>query len=242
MLLSKAIVVLRNNKNYRYVDLFHYLSLIYNLTLNICLPTFAQMAAESPRTGLTASITRVNFHPLMRPTINPATKVVTDWTSNPILSPIPSLILETSLKNKLHCFKIKHYIVWSRERSYLFWKCNAINLFLSEKVEILPTVQSCSHFLNTKLVIFFGNCAISGRKVEAFHVGKEKEWLVIQLKLFTPLGSAGTLSSPQNAQKWTVFSLQGGNLLGWALVILRVEGDLSKCFSDTLVTVKYQMY
>lgn len=122
------------------------------------------MAAESPRTGLTASITRVNFHPLMRPTTNPATKVVTDWKSNPILSPIPSLILETSLKNKLHCFKIKHYIVWSRKRSYLLWKCNAINLFLSEKVETLPTVQSYSHFLNTKWVIFFGNSALSGKK------------------------------------------------------------------------------
>lgn len=39
------------------------------------LHTFAQTAAESPRIGLMAIITRVSFHPLMNPTMNPAKNV-----------------------------------------------------------------------------------------------------------------------------------------------------------------------
>lgn len=39
--------------------------------------TLAQTAAESPRIGLIAIITRVSFHPLMNPTMNPAKNVAT---------------------------------------------------------------------------------------------------------------------------------------------------------------------
>lgn len=60
--------------------------------------TFAQIAAESPRIGLMAIITRVSFQPLMNPTMNPAKNVATAWKNIPTLSPIPSLILEMSLK------------------------------------------------------------------------------------------------------------------------------------------------
>lgn len=60
--------------------------------------TFAQTAVESPKMGLMAMITRVSFQPLMNPTMNPAKNVAIAWKNIPTLSPIPSLILEMSLK------------------------------------------------------------------------------------------------------------------------------------------------
>lgn len=41
------------------------------------LPTFAEIADDNPRTGLTARITSVNFQPFVKPTINPVKKVAT---------------------------------------------------------------------------------------------------------------------------------------------------------------------
>lgn len=143
----------------------------------------------------------------MRPTINPVTNVVSDWTSNPILSPIPSLILETSLKNKLHTerkknvastrkvssfatwasvrktifmvqllpitvfLKVKYYVVWPRKVSYFLWNCNAINLLLSEKAEILSVVKNHFHFLNSRSLICVVRVGYLEIKDKGFHVG-----------------------------------------------------------------------
>lgn len=41
-------------------------------------PTFAQIAADRPRTGLMARITRVSFQPRVNPTIKPVKNVAID--------------------------------------------------------------------------------------------------------------------------------------------------------------------
>lgn len=63
-------------------------------------PTLAHIADDSPIRGVTAKITRVNFQPRINPTTKPAKNDVMEWKNIPILSPIPSLILKTSLKQK----------------------------------------------------------------------------------------------------------------------------------------------
>jgi hypothetical protein len=50
-----------------------------------------------------AKITRVSFQPRVNPIIKPPKNVAIAWKNIPILSPIPSLILETSLKEKRDC-------------------------------------------------------------------------------------------------------------------------------------------
>lgn len=100
-------------------------------------PTFAQMPADSPRTGLMAKITRVSFQPRVNPIIKPPKNVAIAWKSIPILSPIPSLILETSLKEERDCVTHNvriantHFFSWAY---FCFVKKEYINLCLGSLV------------------------------------------------------------------------------------------------------------
>lgn len=63
-------------------------------------PTFAQIAADRPRTGLMGQNHKGVSSTFVNPIIKPVKNVAIAWKNIPILSPIPSLILETSLKEQ----------------------------------------------------------------------------------------------------------------------------------------------
>lgn len=110
-------------------------------------------------------------------------------------------------------FIVKNYVVWPRKISYFLWNCNAINLLLSEKAEILLVVQNSSHFLNSKFLIclvFVGYLEI---KEKSFHVGN-----IMQLKLFTLFCCWADLApfSVLSVHRNELFSLHGGNTIGFS--------------------------
>ena len=63
---------------------------------------------EIANSGAKARMTKVSFHPYMKPIIIPAIKQKNHWKKFPILSPIPSVTLFTSLKSIIHKSKSVH--------------------------------------------------------------------------------------------------------------------------------------
>lgn len=62
--------------------------------------TLVMTAAEMPSKGLIDRMTRVSFHPLIKPMMKPVKKVLRDWINVPTLSAMPSFILKMSLRRE----------------------------------------------------------------------------------------------------------------------------------------------
>lgn len=73
--------------------------------------TFPTNADDNVNNGVMDMITKVNCHPLTNPTTNPATNVELYCINMLTLSPIPSLILSRSLKEKIHKSEFHEHVL-----------------------------------------------------------------------------------------------------------------------------------